>query len=116
MQGFAVRLARRINRAFGRKGRVFAERYHARSLTSPRSVRNSLVYVLLNWRKHGRRQDGLDPWSSARWFDGWEGRSPDAAESPLEKSQTWLLTTGWRRLGLLRTSERPAEERPDPYG
>ena len=51
MQGFEVRLAKRLNRALKRKGKWFAHRYHARSLRTPREVRNALRYVLLN-RKH----------------------------------------------------------------
>src|SRR5678809_212351 len=38
MQGLAVRLARGINRALGRSGKLFVERYHARCLRSPRSA------------------------------------------------------------------------------
>ena len=33
MRGLAVRAAHRINRALGRRGQVFSERYHARELT-----------------------------------------------------------------------------------
>jgi len=51
MQGFAVRLAKRLNSALKRKGKWFASRYHARSLRTPREVFNALRYVLLN-RKH----------------------------------------------------------------
>jgi len=43
VQGLAVRLARAVNRLLRRRGRVFAERYHARPLTSPRAVRNAIV-------------------------------------------------------------------------
>jgi putative transposase len=42
MQGLEVRLARALNRALGRRGKVFGERYHARPLSSPRQVRNAL--------------------------------------------------------------------------
>ena len=52
MQGLAIRLARGWNRVLGRSGTVFAERYHARVLRSPREVRNVLSYILLNARKH----------------------------------------------------------------
>src|SRR5262249_13349371 len=48
MQGLAIRVAKSVNRALARKGKVFAERYHARSLESPRDVRNAVVYVLNN--------------------------------------------------------------------
>jgi hypothetical protein len=51
MRGLGGRLARRINAHLGRSGRVF-ERYHARSLSTPREVYNALRYVLLNARHH----------------------------------------------------------------
>jgi REP element-mobilizing transposase RayT len=41
MHGLGVRLARRINAHLDRSGNVF-ERYHARSLCTPREVRNAL--------------------------------------------------------------------------
>ena len=53
MRGLAVRAARQINGALRRRGQVFSERYHARELTRPRAVRNALVYILHNHRKHG---------------------------------------------------------------
>ena len=51
----SIRLARRLNALLGRKGVVFPERYHARSLKTPREVRNAIVYALLNAHKsvHG---------------------------------------------------------------
>ena len=52
LQGFAVRLARGYNRAFGRRGRVFADRYFARALKTPEAIRNALRYVLLNEAHH----------------------------------------------------------------
>jgi REP element-mobilizing transposase RayT len=61
VRGLAVRLARAINRALGRRGRVWSDRYHARPLTSPRTVRNALVYVLMNSKKHGQMGTDIDP-------------------------------------------------------
>lgn len=107
LQGLAIRVARAVNRVLGRRGAVWAERFHARWLTTPRAVRNALVYVLQNWRKHGRRERGVDPCSSARWFGGWEG--PVAAEmsAPVVTARTWLARWGWRRHGLIRPGEVP---------
>ena len=53
MQGLAIRVAKAINRRLARRGRVFADRYHARALRSPREVRHALRYVLLNAQRHG---------------------------------------------------------------
>ena len=108
MQGLAVRVARRLNRTLGVRGRVFRERYHARELTTPRSVRNALVYVLMNARKHGARlASGLDAFSSAPWFDGFARREPSEDASPVRAPRTWLAGIGWRRRGLIRFDERP---------
>ena len=51
MQGLAVRLARGLNRSLGRRGKVFADRYHHRVLGTPRQVRYALAYVLCNGRR-----------------------------------------------------------------
>ena len=50
--GLAIRLARAINRALGRRGAVWGDRYHVRALRTPREVRHALIYVLMNFRKH----------------------------------------------------------------
>jgi REP element-mobilizing transposase RayT len=50
MQGLAIRLAKRLNRLAHRSGSVFADRYHAHSLTSRREVANAVRYVLGNDR------------------------------------------------------------------
>ncbi len=68
IQGLAIRLARAINRALRRSGKVWADRYHRRDLATPREVRNALVYVLNNVKKHRPGFAGLDPCSSAAWF------------------------------------------------
>src|SRR5689334_1056716 len=82
LQGLQIRLARGLNRLFRRRGRVFADRYHARALATPREVRSALAYVLLNHLHHSyqRREDlsvrGFDPCSSALFFDGWREHRP----------------------------------------
>ena len=77
VQGFAGRVARRLNRALHRTGKLFATRFHARALKTPREVRNALRYVLLNRKHHASRRRfdkaWIDPCSSAAWFDGWAG-------------------------------------------
>jgi hypothetical protein len=78
MHGLAIRLALAVNHALGRKGRVVGDRYHARPLTTPRQTRTSMVYVLLNFRKHLRAPPCIDPRSSGPHFSGWQ-RKPDAA-------------------------------------
>jgi REP element-mobilizing transposase RayT len=114
MRGLMIRAARALNRAAGRSGRVWADRYHCRDLGTPREVRNALAYVLLNARKHGRDVAALDPRSSARWFDGWRDYCPlvDLAVDPpvVVAPRTWLLGVGWRRHGLLRLGAGSAHQ------
>jgi putative transposase len=108
IQGLAIRVAKSVNRVLGRRGRVWADRFHARDLTSPRAVRNALVYVLQNHRKHGHdRGQRLDPCSSARWFEGWKDMVKEAASAPVVTARTWLARWGWRRHGLLDPNEAP---------
>jgi hypothetical protein len=77
-------------------------------LRTPREVRNALVYVLNNFRKHIRGARGLDPCSSARWFDGWRTTTGHAIDaSPLARASTWLARVGWRRRGLIDVNEGP---------
>lgn len=110
LRGLVVRLARAINRTVGRRGRVWADRYHTRALTTPREVRNALVYVLMNFKKHDTTERGIDLCSSGPWFDGWRNRPPMppvGVERPVLAAGTWLLRAGWRRRGLVTLSERP---------
>jgi hypothetical protein len=51
VQGFAIRVARRVNTLLGLRGSFWADRFHSRELTSPRAVRNAIVYVLMNAKK-----------------------------------------------------------------
>ena len=108
VRGLAIRVAKAVNRALGRAGRVWGDRYHARLLRTPREVRNALVYVLNNFRKHLRGVRGLDPCSSARWFEGWRGASARVIKaSPIARARTWLARVGWRRHGLIHVDEGP---------
>jgi len=131
MQGLAIRIARRVNQLVSRSGKLWAERFFSRALTSPRSVRNALAYVLNNFRKH-RASGGaqIDPYSSAPYFAGFrelrgrppwdlprsrrlpltpEGVPPPAfdAEVPICEARTWLARVGWRKAGLVPLAEVP---------
>ena len=122
MQRFKSCLARKLNRALGRSGAVFDDRYHARPLRTPREVRHVLRYILNNARHHAADRgrtldpDWFDPYSSAPWFTGWTAplepysgwtyellRRPP----PTASATVWLLTVGWRRHGLIGRSEVP---------
>jgi hypothetical protein len=115
VQGLAIRAARAVNKALGRSGPVWGDRYHARALKTPREVRVGIVYVLMNVRKHRPSWRGLDHCSSAAWFDGFRNGPPPAAAAaralpgppPVRAPRTWLASTAWRRHGLIDVGESP---------
>ena len=89
LQGFAVWFARRFNAVMGRRGKVFADRYHAHQLRSLAEVRNAVRYVIGNFDEHARRRGETitrsepDPYTSA-----------NAQEPALVRDAgTWLLRT-----------------------
>ncbi len=101
---------------------MFADRFHAHILRTPHEVRNALVYLFQNARKH-RAWATLapDPFSSGRWFEGWKDARPSPGArsrrpepSFLSKAHTWLLSLGWRRHGLLSLTEAPARQGVGP--
>jgi REP element-mobilizing transposase RayT len=119
MRGLAVRIARRVNRRLARRGRFWADRWHGHALAGPRELRNALIYVLQNHRKHLSRAArnrrvfvaDLDPLSSAQWFDGFVEPIPRAFRSvgppsPVQ-ARTWLLRVGWLRRGRIHLWESP---------
>lgn len=123
MQGWSIRFSRGVNRRLGRRGRVFCDRYHARALRTPAETRDALAQVFHNAHRDQQRLSprfgGVDPYSSAWWFDGWENESwragarPDA-ERPVAKAKSWLLRVGWRKGGLL--PRKPAKARQPRRG
>ncbi len=118
MQGLCVRMARALNRLWGRKGKVFAQRFHAHMLRTPREVRCALGYVLRNARIHGvwLRPGAVDPFSSGRRFDGWKGQRWSVSwlvfeQLPIAKARTWLLSVGWMLHGLIPVERSPASRK-----
>ena len=70
MKGLEVRMARALNKVMDRRGTMFADRYHAHLLISPREAANAVRYVLENWIVHAMRNadpapSGVDPFCSA---------------------------------------------------
>jgi REP element-mobilizing transposase RayT len=122
MNGFQVRAARRVNKLLGRTGKLFATRYHARVLETPKEVRNVLRYVLLNRKHHATDKKfgrcWADPYSTAAWFTGWSApiradepwkKALVMAEPPNARATTWLLRIGWHEHhGRLRFDDTPA--------
>ena len=118
LQGLFIRVAKALNRLWGRKGTVFADRYQDHILRTPREVRQALAYVLNNAHRHRRQtlylgRVGPDAYGSGPWFDGWKERftlrgvkCPRSVAAP----RTWLLNVGWRRHGLIRLEEVPGRD------
>ena len=117
MRSLAIRCARAINKVLARTGRVFAFRYHATPVSSPRQMRHLLSYVLNNWRRHHEderstraRKALVDPYSSALDFTGWKERfaiPPEYPRLPVARPQTWLMNVGWERHGPISVHEVP---------
>jgi len=117
MRSLSIRCGLRLNRLFGRRrGKVIRDRYHRRDLFTASQVRTVLRYVLLNAHKHGVVGEGaVDPFSSARSFDGWlvlyeldDDLQPRATGDPTAgprgkpvKRWSKLLAEDWRELGLI---------------
>jgi REP element-mobilizing transposase RayT len=128
VQGFSISAARQINKAITarggdrRTGRVIADRYHARPLTSPRAVRNTIAYLLCNWRHHGEdrasvaRTWKVDPFSSGALFFDWQELADSPILWPLPptyhplivfRPRTWLLQSWPRFHPLISVYEVP---------
>jgi putative transposase len=129
VQGFEISAARNINAMLGedryrrRRGRVFADRYFAEAITSPRRAHHALNYVINNWRKHREDQHGeamtwlVDPFSSGVLFPDWEELQGKDFMWPIRKTydplvvrrpQSWLLREGWRRHGPISARSVPS--------
>jgi REP element-mobilizing transposase RayT len=128
VQGFSISAARQINKSITarggdrRTGKVISDRFHARPLTCPRAVRNTITYVLNNWRHHGEDQSQLarswrvDPFSSGPMFFGWKELEGSPVLWPLRSTyhpllvwrpRTWLLQSWGRFHPLISSREVP---------
>lgn len=108
MQGLTIRIARHLNKHWRRKGTLFRDRYHERTLETAEAVRETLHAMLdADAETHA--------YSSAPWCDGFvEPVSFPELEQvgkPVIQPRTWLVTSGWKRHGLLQGRRRPARSR-----
>jgi hypothetical protein len=93
-----IRMARGLNRLMQRRGRVFADRFHAHLLRTPNEVRRALHYILDNYRKHASERGQTvsasyrDPYSSLTL-----GSQIDQTGPPIVwPARTWLLRSALR--------------------
>ena len=126
MKAFAGSMAKHFNAlvsmqrglAKRRRGSVFTDRYHAKVLSTPTQVRNTIAYVLNNWRHHREDRDTdapVDRYSSGIYFDGWKQRenkrywtTPSGYDIPLVAwARTYLLKVLWKKKHLISAYEVP---------
>jgi hypothetical protein len=116
MQGLCIRIARNLNRRLGRRGTVFADRFHAHYLQTASETFFALRYVLLNARRHDAQKGiaherlWIDPCSSGPYFSGWKGvkhRALWERDRPVARPRTFLLLQGWRIRGLIEVDDLP---------
>ena len=102
LQGLEIRVAKAVNRASGgRKGSVFADRYHAHILKTPTEVRHAVLYVQRNFHKHMKRGTGRtvpatwrDPFSSASSEALWDVADEGGVlvgALVIARPRTWML-------------------------
>ena len=109
MRSLLTRSAVHLNRAILRRGRVFADRFHARAITSPLDAWRTLHYVLCNARRHGIRLSSLlDPFSSAPWFPKWQhAPAAPARPSPVSPARSSSLRDACTWHGRLDARRAP---------
>ena len=87
LQGFAVWIARRLNAVMHRKGKVFADRYHAHQLRSVTEAKNAVRYAVTNYDEHARRRGEAGAFSEP---DPYSSACPQSREL-VATATTWLL-------------------------
>ena len=125
MRGLNTRLARQLNKHFGRKGPIFEDRFHGKQIETNDHVGASIQYVGTNDANHDCVMTFLpfDPCSSAAAFKYWvEGdltryeideRFAFALNPPVVPPRHWLLREGWFLSRYARTmSIRYVPRRP----
>jgi hypothetical protein len=85
VQGLCIRLAKALNAALSRCGKVFADHYHSRLLATPTELCGAIRYLRGNAARH-YGETGPDRFSS----------DDTAAGDLLAAPVGWLLRIGWR--------------------
>ena len=109
LSGLMISFAKRLNRQLlgNRRGKVWADRYFRRDVTTSGEMHAVLRYVFGNAKKHGviaQTANVIDGYSSAWTFDGWVEPMPrivGADHWPRPVARTPLLRLDWIAHGLL---------------
>jgi REP-associated tyrosine transposase len=96
MQSMNTRIAKRINARMSRRGRVFDDRFFARSLRNPTEVANAIAYVLENSHRHDARS-GLAAYTTEEPDAFTSLALANSEPSLVTAPKTWLLRVGWTR-------------------
>ena len=107
MRGLTTRLARNLNKHWGRKGKLFTDRYHSKPIEDAEHGANTIAYLGRNDLKHNCAYTitPFDPCSSAvahrRWAEG-DLRQYEldpcfafALDPPVVRPRTPMLTDPW---------------------
>lgn len=106
MRSLSIRLARSLNAMMGRRGKVFADRFHAHVLRTPAEVANALRYVLRNFESHAERRG--ERLSTKGWVDPFSSSSEKQPRAPQLRlfaepagsdARSWLLRNAARWAG-----------------
>jgi putative transposase len=109
LSGLMISFAKRLNRQIlgNRRGKVWADRYFRRDITTASEIHSVLRYVFGNAKRHGlvpQNAVTLDGYSSAWTFDGWVEPIPrfiGVDHWPRPLARTELLRRDWIAYGLL---------------
>ena len=111
VRAFSISVAKSLNSKLGRRGPVFADRYHAKAIAKPTQMRNAIQYVLTNWLHHRPAHhevmEEVDPYSSGADFLGWKElggtrqfeRDGGFERVAIASPRLWLTREGWKRGG-----------------
>jgi REP element-mobilizing transposase RayT len=94
MRALSGRMTIGLNRMMGRRGSVFADRYHARVLRTPAEVKNAVAYLLGNFASHAARRGERVPGSFVDPHSSAAERGPDGLPPPVSAARSWLLLHG----------------------
>src|SRR5579871_3445041 len=100
VQGIAIRMAKGLNRMMGKRGKVFADRFHAHILRTLTETRNAVHYVLHNRQHHEAQFRGG---AAARRITALIHDRFSSLGDPevVATARTWLLTRGIARESAL---------------
>lgn len=96
MRALLIRVAKRLNALMDTEGRLYADRFHERALTSRRAVQTVIRYVLENRARHLAQMGQPLPFESDPFCSANRTLDVPSVGPPWSRAETWLLRVGWR--------------------